>query len=155
MKIESVEQGGLEDVVRIGHDGDSIILAYLKEHELYSKMVHRYNEVREEYAQDIKEELFQNHLVSETLWDELIHWYGPYFLYLGEQRLKNQVDLPAPSISASTGSGTDTSTSSLINTNKVFHLSKLRYFPQEPSEEDKEKEKEKNKTKEEADKGQQ
>ncbi len=124
MKIEEVEQPNLNRVVQPGYLGDSLILAYLKEEEIYSKLIHRYRAVKEEKMQEISE-LFKNYGIANYDWQELVHWYGDVYLLYGEQRLKN-----------STGN-------QLGMGNQVFHVNKLRYYPQEEPEEEAKHKKEK------------
>ncbi|MDX2304117.1 MAG: hypothetical protein NW226_15030 [Microscillaceae bacterium] len=116
LKIDRVEKNSLEEVVQVGSMGDSIVLAYQKEEEIYSKLIHRYQEVKAETMQEV-DDIFKDYEVSDNDWFKLIHWYDDVYLMYGEQRLKTKVTV-------------DDQGGKL-----VFHTSKMRYYPH--NEEDK------------------
>jgi hypothetical protein len=107
MRIEDVEQEELDDLVRVGTHGDSLILTYLKDDMIYSKLIYRYQTIRKEKMQTIQE-IMPDKKLHESSESEFYHWYGNHFILLGKQRLKN----------SSEGDNAGA---------RVFHLSKISY----------------------------
>ena len=118
MKIDRVEQMNLSEVVEVGNLGDSLIVAYQKDEDIYSKMIHRYKEVKKETKQELKD-LYEGLEVNEFDWHKLVHWYDDVYILYGEQRLKTKVVV-------------ENQVGKL-----VFHITKMRYYPQPDIEEEK------------------
>lgn len=136
MAIEKVETRSPQQITELGYLGDSLILSYIKDSEIYSKSIYRYNEVKEETKQEIKL-LLTEYGVSDNTWGEYIHWYDNHYLLFGEQRLK---------AGASQDGGLG---------KKIFHITKLSYeiLEEETANADTQKElKDKKKRKEKNDK---
>ncbi len=110
MKIENVENDELIPITQLATYGDSLVMAYRKEEALYSKLMYRYNTIRKEKEQDI-EEILEPYEVNNIIWGELEQWYDNHYLYLGEQRVKND-----------------------SGSKRVFAITKLSYVPQEEEE---------------------
>jgi hypothetical protein len=110
MRIKDAQRTGLAEVTQVGFLKDSIVIAYLEDEKVFSKMTYRYQERKEETEQTIKD-ILKDYPVAETYDDQLMHWYDNHFLLFGEQRLKN--------------SGVVEGTQ-----RKGFHFSKLSYYPQ-------------------------
>ncbi len=108
MAIDKVEASERKQITALGYLGDSLILSYIKDADIYSKSIHRYREVKKETKQEIKV-ILADYAVNDNTWNEYIHWYDNHYLLFGEQRLKG-------------GASQDG-----ILGKKVFHLTKLSY----------------------------
>ena len=118
MKIDRVEQADLSEVIEVGNLGDSLIVAYQKDDQIYSKMIHRYKEIKKETKQELKV-MYEGLEVNEFDWHKLVHWYDDVYILYGEQKLKTKVVLEDQSGKS------------------VFHITKMRYYPQPDEEEEK------------------
>lgn len=119
MSIDNIEKEDLESVVQLGFQGDSLITAYFipEDEEIYSKKMHRYRNLKDEYAQELKD-IFEAQGVANSYESEFIHLEDEYFLLFGEQRLKQ----PNPEQLG----------------RRVFHLSVLKYVDFEEEKDEKE-----------------
>ncbi|GAB4409917.1 MAG: hypothetical protein OHK0053_36740 [Microscillaceae bacterium] len=121
MKIDRVERTAPSEIIQVGFHGDTVITAYINEDKVYSKAMFRYLSLQEETEQEI-DELLKNYAGRESEWGEFLHWYGPHFLYFGEQKVRAAPD----------------------NGNRIFHLTRLSHvFPPEDKTKETEKEAEK------------
>jgi hypothetical protein len=114
MKIEDIESTMLLDVVKIGTWGDSVIMAYMKDNEIYSKLIHKNKTQKAEGSQKLKKILEGYQLNFDEDDSNFLHWYGHYFLLFGEQKSTHTDD---------------------EGNRKLFHISKLEYTSLPPDDE--------------------
>lgn len=114
MKIEDLESTQLLDIVKVGTWGDSIVLAYMKENELYSKLIHKNKIQKAEGSQKLRKILDGYQLDFDEDDSNFLHWYDQYFILFGEQR---------------------SSQSDAEGNRKLFHISKLAYTNLPPEDE--------------------
>ena len=90
-EINDIKTMQLEQFVEVRPEKDRIVLMYLFENKLRTKIIHN-NEVLEGKNQDV----IKTNYASETVEirtiesEQLDHWYGSYFFAYGIQRLKHQ-----------------------------------------------------------------
>lgn len=90
-EINDIRSMQLEQFVEIKPEKDRIVLMYLFENSLRTKIIHN-DEVLEGKSQDMMKTNYANETVEvKTIESEqLDHWYGDYFYAYGVQKLKHQ-----------------------------------------------------------------
>jgi len=81
IKVRNINEKRLDEIIQVGNYQDSVVLAYIADDILHSKMIHRYSVVKEETEQPLKD-LLDNPKLS-TYTHEMIHWYDNIFLVWG------------------------------------------------------------------------
>ncbi|TAF66443.1 MAG: hypothetical protein EAZ55_05810 [Cytophagales bacterium] len=82
IKIEKLKLQQVQEVVKVGNLGDSIVLAYERDDKICSKMIYRYQTVRAENEQIISD-LLEDKTISQYAEKKLWHLYDNYFIIEG------------------------------------------------------------------------
>ncbi len=91
-EINDIRTMQLEQFVEVRPEKDRIVLMYLFENKLRTKIIHD-DEVLEGKNQDVMKTIHANETVEARSieFEQLDHWYGGYFYAHGIQRLKHKV----------------------------------------------------------------